>query len=61
MSTCFEHQVSIDTSTLPEGYVLDSDAVVTVDLTTSGSPEVVFRIKKQIQVLPVRKVFEGNA
>jgi hypothetical protein len=56
-----QYQISIDTKTLPENYVLDSEPVVSVDLTSAGSPQVLFRIKKQVEQLPVRRVFAGNS
>ncbi len=55
-----QHRISIDAKSLPANYVPDSASEVTVDLTNSGSPEVVFRIRKQVEQLPVREVFQGN-
>jgi hypothetical protein len=53
--------VSIDATSLPENYVLVSEPEVTVDLSAAaGAPAITFQIKKKIEELPVRKVFEAS-
>jgi hypothetical protein len=52
--------VSIDIATLPENYVLVSSPEIAVDLTADREPRPMFQIKKQVQELPVRKVFDGR-
>lgn len=50
------YRLSVDAGSLPENYMVVSDAEVTVD---AGASEVVFRIEKRVPKLPVRRVFEA--
>lgn len=57
-----QYRLSIDLSTLPEGYVPDSEVEAAADLGGQNeAPVVVFRIRKHVEELPVRKVFEATA
>jgi hypothetical protein len=56
------YNVTIDTDTIPEGYVLDSEPEVVVSIGEGAAPPVTYRIrKKPAPVVPVRKVFDGRA
>jgi hypothetical protein len=57
--TAGQYLVSIDRATLPEDYVLVSEAALPATLSAgNGVPALLFRIEKRVHELPVRKVFE---